>query len=131
MNELTQIFPKKVQGKALVRFAILFGLLGIGTLFFGHLYLYDLKEKFDPILFAILIYVFLLSFFAGRPVASLKSLHSFLFGLLLMCFSIFFHVFYFSNTSIAHMLFLFISLVCMWGMGRTLSVMVNVSNSGD
>lgn len=129
MNVLMQFFSIKKQSKALLRLLSLTVLLGIAILLFEHIYLYDVKEKSDPILFAISIYVFLLAYFAGKPVESLRSLYGVLSALLLMCFSIFFQVFYFSNTSIVHMLFLFTCLVCMWGMGHTLCIIVHCSDS--
>ncbi|KTD67720.1 MULTISPECIES: hypothetical protein [Legionella] len=119
-----RLFPKKEQSKALVRFVFLAGLFGIAILFFESLSLHDAKDKSDGILFAISIYVFLLAFFAGKPVERLRSLCTILFGLVLMCFSIFFQVFYFRSISMTHMLFTFICLGCMWGLGRTLSVIV-------
>jgi hypothetical protein len=125
MNELT--FLK--QSKTLVSFVFLIGLLSLAILFFEPLYLYDIKEKTDFVLFIIPLYVFLLAFFVGKPVERLGMLYTVLSGLVLMCFSIFFQVFYFSNTSMTHMIFSFICLVCMWGMGRTLSVLVNTSKS--
>ncbi len=129
MNGLMKLFSKNEQGKALVMFVFLAGVLGIVILFFELIYWYDIREKFDRILFAISIYIFLLAFFVGKPVEHLGSLCTILFGLVFMCFSIFFQVFYFRTTSIAHMLFLFICLGGMWGLGRMLSVIVNFSNS--
>ncbi|WP_454783248.1 hypothetical protein [Legionella sp. WA2022007384] len=129
MNGLIQLFSKKEQGKALVVFVFLAGLLGMVTLFFEPIYWCNIQEKFERILFAISIYIFLLAFFVGKPVEPLGSLCTILFGLVLMCFSIFFQVFYFSNISMTHMFFPFICLGCMWGLGRTLSVIVNVSDS--
>jgi predicted MFS family arabinose efflux permease len=125
MNELT--FLK--QSKILVSCVSLIGLLSVAILFFEPLYLYDIKEKSDLILFIIPIYVFLLAFFVGKPVERLGLLYTILFGFVLMCFSIFFQVFYFSNTSMTHMIFSFICLVCMWGLGRTMSVLINAVDS--
>lgn len=84
-----------------------------------------IKTKSDYLLFAIPIYVFLLSFFAGKPLGRLGLLHHILFASSLACFSIFFQVFFCNNISIFYIIFSFICLGCMWAIGSILSIIAN------
>lgn len=125
LTPLSQLFSRKEPGTVLTKIIVLTGLLSALTLLFDLLYLHDFKDKADFILLAIPIYIVLLAFFVGKPIGRLGLLHTILFGLVLTCFSIFFQIFYFGNTSITHILFSFICLSCMWSLGSTLSLLVN------
>ncbi|KTD14556.1 hypothetical protein Lgra_0587 [Legionella gratiana] len=105
--------------------------MGIFLLFLGRCldfataHLTFITHKSDAILLAIPIYVILLAFFVGKPIERLGLLHLFLFGAVLTCFSVFFQIFYFTNSSLTQMVFSFICLSCMWSLGSALSMLVN------